>query len=150
MEDASGDPVRRYLVVANQTLGGRHLLQKVQECVSGGSCRFHVVVPATPSGEHLTWTEGEALAIAQRRLDRTLVTFREQGVEADGHVGDANPLLAIEDALRREEFDEIILSTLPPGMSRWLKLDLPHRVERSFEVPVTHLVADLEPEETEP
>jgi hypothetical protein len=150
MHDAADEPTRRYLVVANQTLGGKHLLKKVQECISGGSCRFHVVVPATPPGEHLTWTEGEALAIAQRRLDRALVTFGDQGVEADGHVGDANPLLAIEDALRREEFDEIILSTLPPGMSRWLKLDLPHRVERSFDVPVTHLVAELEPEETEP
>jgi hypothetical protein len=150
MKETAEESPRRYLVVANQTLGGKHLLRLVNECVSGGRCRFYVVVPATPPGEHLTWTEGEAQAIAQRRLDRALVTFRDNGVEADGHVGDANPLLAIEDALRREEFDEIILSTLPPGMSRWLKLDLPHRVERSFDVPVTHLVAELEPEETEP
>jgi hypothetical protein len=150
MSDAAEEPTRRYLVVANQTLAGKHLLQKLHESIAAGPCRFHVVVPATPPGEHLTWTEGEALAIAQRRLDRALVTFRDHGVEADGQVGDANPLLAIEDAMRREEFDEIILSTLPPGMSRWLKLDLPHRVERSFDVPVTHLVADLEPEESEP
>jgi hypothetical protein len=150
MNDAAEEPTRRYLVVANQTLGGKHLLRLVSECVAAGQCRFYVVVPATPPGEHLTWTEGEAQAIAQRHLDLALVTFRDHGVEADGHVGDANPLLAIEDALRREEFDEIILSTLPPGMSRWLKLDLPHRVERSFDVPVTHLVAELEAEETEP
>jgi hypothetical protein len=141
--------VRRYLVVANQTLGGKHLLRLVSEYMSGGSASFHVVVPATPPGEHLTWTEGEAQAIAQRRLDRALENFRDRGAEADGQVGDANPLLAIEDALRREKFDEIILSTLPPGASRWLKLDLLHRVERSFDVPVTHLVAELEPEEAE-
>lgn len=141
--------MRTYLVVANQTLGGKHLETKVQACVSEGPCRFHVVVPATPPDEHLTWTEGQAQAIAQRRLDAALVRFRELGVEADGHVGDGNPLLAIEDAIRRSEFDEIILSTLPPGMSRWLKLDLPHRVERSFDLPVTHLVADLEPETTD-
>jgi hypothetical protein len=150
MNDAADASTRRYLVVANQTLGGKHLLRLVHEYTAAGPCRFHVVVPATPPGEHLTWTEGEALAIAQQRLDRALVTFKDHGVEADGQVGDANPLLAIQDALRREEFDEIILSTLPPGMSRWLKLDLPHRVERSFDVPVTHLVAELEAEETEP
>jgi hypothetical protein len=149
MEDVVDESTRRYLVVANQTLGGKHLIRKVQECIAGGPARFHVVVPATPPGEHLTWTEGEAQAIAQRRLDSALVTFRDHGVEADGQVGDANPLLAIEDALRREEFDEIILSTLPAGVSRWLKLDLLHRVERSFDVPVTHLVAELEPEETD-
>jgi hypothetical protein len=143
------EPVRRYLVVANQTLGGEHLLDKARECSGEGPCAFHVVVPATPSGEHLTWTEGEALAIAQRRLDQALVKFREIGVEADGQVGDPSPLLAIQDALRRETFDEIILSTLPPGMSRWLKLDLPHRVERSFNLPVTHLIAELEPETSE-
>jgi hypothetical protein len=142
--------MRRFLVVANQTLGGEHLLRKIRDCVADGPCRFHVVVPATPPGEHLTWTEGEALAIAQRRLDSALSKFRELGVEADGHVGDSSPLLAIQDATRREEFDEIILSTLPPGASRWLKLDLPHRVERSFSVPVTHLIAELEPETNEP
>lgn len=141
--------MRRYLVVANQTLGGEHLLDKARECMEEGQCAFHVVVPATPSDEHLTWTEGEAQLIAERRLDRALVRFREIGVEADGHVGDASPLLAIEDALRRETFDEIILSTLPPGMSRWLKLDLPHRVERSFNLPVTHLIAELERETSE-
>jgi hypothetical protein len=149
MEDVVDESPRRYLVIANQTLGGKHLLQKIQECIAGGPARFHVVVPATPSGEHLTWTEGEAQAIAQRRLDRALESFRDRGAEADGQVGDANPLLAIQDALRREEFDEIILSTLPPGASRWLKLDLLHRVERSFDVPVTHVVAELEPEEAE-
>lgn len=141
--------VRRYLVVANQTLGGDHLLNKVRECSDSGPAGFHVVVPATPPGEHLTYTEGEAQAIAERRLDQALARFRELGVEVDGHVGDPSPLLAIEDALRKEEFDEIILSTLPPGMSRWIKLDLPHRVERSFNLPVTHLIAELEQEPTQ-
>jgi hypothetical protein len=141
--------MQRYLVVANQTLGGDHLLRKIRECAEAGPSRFHVVVPATPSDEHLTWTEGEANAIAQRRLDQALERIRQLGIEADGKVGDPSPLLAIQDALRLEEFDEIILSTLPPGLSRWLKLDLPHRVERSFDIPVTHLVAEMETESTE-
>jgi hypothetical protein len=132
--------VRRYLVVANQTLGGEHLIEKVRQCMEDGPCAFHIVVPATPSGEHLTWTEGEAVAIAQDRLNRALMRLEELGADASGEVGDKNPMLAVEDALREEQFDEIILSTLPPGVSRWLKLDLPSRVASHFGLPVTHLV----------
>src|SRR5207244_2840901 len=136
--------VRRYLVVANRTLGGQHLAEKVREYMGREPCRFHVVVPASPPEEH-AWTEAEARATAQARLDRALVRFRELGAEADGEVGDANPLMAIEDALRDETYDEIILSTLPPGPSRWLKLDLPHRAQARFGVPVTHLIGAEEP-----
>jgi hypothetical protein len=136
--------MRRYLVVANQTLGGEHLIERVRQCLADGPSRFHIVVPATPSSEHLTWTEGEATAIAQERLDRALRRFRELDAEASGEVGDKNPMLAIEDAMRDGQFDEIILSTLPPGVSRWLKLDLPSRVAGRFGLPVTHLVPNDE------
>lgn len=136
--------MRRYLVVANQTLGGEHLIERVRQCLAGGPCRFHIVVPATPTGEGFTWTEGEAMAVAQTRLDRALERFRELGADASGEVGDRNPMLAVEDALRDTQFDEIILSTLPPGISRWLKLDLPSRVASHFGLPVTHLVAEDE------
>jgi hypothetical protein len=138
--------MRSYLVVANQTLGGDHLMEKAREYAAAGPCRFHILVPATPPGDHLTWTEGEAHAIAERRLQRALERLRGLDVEVDGEVGDASPLQAIGDALRRGQFDEILLSTLPPGMSRWLKLDLPHRVERSFGVPVVHLVGEVDRE----
>ena len=135
----------RYLVVANQTLGGEHLETLVRECMADGGCSFHIVVPATPPGDHATWVEGKAKALARERLDRALARFRELGAEADGEVGDASPLLAIADAMRHGEFDEIILSTLHPGASRWLKMDLPHRVERQFGVPVRHVEAPREP-----
>ena len=137
--------MRRYLVVANQTLGGESLLEAIRARMAGGPCSFHVVVPATPPAEYLTWTEGDAAAIAQARLDRALARFGEVGADASGAVGDRNPILAIEDALRDQEFDEIILSTLPPGISRWLKLDLPSRVIDHFRLPVTHVVAEPEP-----
>lgn len=133
----------RYLVVANQTLGGEHLAEKVRECLRVGPCRFHVLVPASPPHDHATWTEGEAHEIAQRRLDAALARFRDLGAEADGEVGDPSPLEAIRDVLLREEFDEILLSTLPAGISRWLRQDLPHRVRR-FGLPVTHVVAEPE------
>jgi hypothetical protein len=136
--------MKRYLVVANQTLAGEHLIEKVRQLITERPCRFHVVVPATPPGEQLTWTEGEAAAIAQARLDRGLARFRALGAEVDGEVGDKDPILAIRDALEVGEFDEILLSTLPQGISRWLKLDLPSRVASHFQLPVTHLVGESE------
>ncbi|MDQ4004775.1 MAG: hypothetical protein M3135_00530 [Actinomycetota bacterium] len=139
--------MRRYLVVANQTLGGEHLVEKIRECIAAGPAGFHVLVPATPPQHHAVWTEGEAQAIAQRRLELALQRFRELGAEVDGEVGDENPLRAISDALRDDSFDEVILSTLPPGISRWLGQDLPHRVERGCELPVTHIISEPEPAE---
>lgn len=72
------------------------------------------------------------------RLHTALTRFKELDAETSGEVGDPDPLQAIADTLRERPFDEIILSTLPPGASRWLRQDLPHRVERSFSIPVTH------------
>jgi nucleotide-binding universal stress UspA family protein len=137
--------MRRYLVVANQTLGGEHLTGKVKALLAEGPCHFHVLVPATVPADHAVYTEGQAEAIAQRRLDDALARFRDMGAEADGEVGDASPFEAIADVLRDEQFDAIVLSTLPIGASRWLKQDLPHRVERSFGLPVTHIVGEPEP-----
>lgn len=136
--------MRRYLVIANQTLGGETLRSVLRERIAAGECSFHVVVPATPSGGHLTWTEGEAHAVAGQRLDDALAWIRDAGAQADGEVGDPKPVQAIGDALRTHPVDEIILSTLPPGLSRWLRQDLPHRVERTFGIPVTHVVAAAE------
>jgi hypothetical protein len=73
--------------------------------------------------------------------DTELDRLREIGAVADGAVGDANPLVAIEKAVLEQKFDEIILSTLPPGVSRWLALDLPHRVRRKFDLPLTVITA---------
>ena len=138
----------RYLVVANQTLGAEHLAAKVRECMAAGECSFHVVVPATHAREQLNWTEGAAQVIAQRRLEAALARFAELGTDADGEVGDPSPMLAIRDSLREIPYDGIILSTLPPGPSRWLKQDLPHRVERTFGVNVMHVAGKLEPVRT--
>ena len=131
----------RYLVVANQTLGAEQLSRKVRECQGAGPCTFHLLVPATPPHDHLTWVEGEAATIARDRLDLALVRLRKLGVSVDGAIGDPNPLLAIGDALRDAEFDHIILSTLPAGVSRWLKMDLPSRVEAAFGLPVSHIIS---------
>jgi hypothetical protein len=134
--------MRHYLVVGNQTLGGEHLKAKLMERVAEGPCTFHVVVPAShPSG---AWTDGEVRAMAQRRLIAALTAFGSLGAEVSGEVGDASPIRAIADVLLEEPFDEIILSTLPPGPSRWLRQDVVHRIQRTFAVPCTHVVADHE------
>ena len=111
-----------------------------------GPCHFTLLVPATPPAEHATWTEGGAKALASRRMEEALTRFRDAGADhADGVVGDAHPARAIDDVLLDRTFDEIILSTLPPGLSRWLKLDLPRRVEQRVGVPVTTVIGARQP-----
>lgn len=133
--------MRRYLVVANQTLGGAALAEEVHQRARAGPCAFHIVVPATRPSDHLVWTEGEAHAIARQRLEQALRWFDSQGLDATGAVGDAKPMLAIEDALIAQVFDGIILSTLPAGVSRWLRQDLPARVSRHFGLPMRHVIS---------
>lgn len=137
--------MRRYLVVANQTLGGEHLMEELRDLASEGRCRFHVVVPATPPQEQWVHTEGEAIAVAEDRLERAFARFGELDAEVSGEVGAERPLDAIRDAVRHDDYDGIVLSTLPAGISRWLGMDLPHRVERTFDLPVTHVVAEAQP-----
>jgi hypothetical protein len=137
------DP-RRILIVANQTAGGPHLQHVVRERMQAGACRFRLLVPATAPRDHV-WTEGQVVALAERRKDEAVSGLRELGADIDGVVGDASPVEAIGDTLLEESFDEIILSTLPPGASRWLRQDLPHRIERRFGRTVTLVVADQMP-----
>lgn len=134
--------MHRYLVVANQTLGGEPLFGKIRELARDGPAAFHVVVPATPPKDHV-WTEGEAAKVATSRLDSALERMAGLGLDADGEVGDGSPMLAIEDCMREHgPFDAIVLSTLPPRLSRWLKLDLPHRVESVFGLRVIHVIGE--------
>jgi cell pole-organizing protein PopZ len=136
--------MRRYLVVANQTVAGQHLQDKVAQCLAEGPCQFHLVVPATRPNHSLVWTEGQSIALARRRMQEAIQQLRAIGAEVDGEVGDQSPLTAVTDALRRQPFDEIILSTLPPGLSRWLAQDLPRRVRRLSNLPVTHIAARVD------
>jgi hypothetical protein len=131
--------VRRYLVIANQTLGGGHLLALLRELGAKPSS-FYVLVPASPPNDH-AWSDGETVAIAETRLEAALASFRAAGLDVEGgEVGDGRPMQAVTDLLERgERFDEIVLSTLPPGPSRWLRLDIEHRLA-SFGMPVRHVI----------
>ena len=134
--------MKRYLVVANQTLGGDHLLELLRERIAEGPCEVHTLVPATVDQTHWTSDEETDRDLARRRLDIALHRFADLGVDATGEVGDHLVVDAILDVLRREHFDEVILSTLPVSVSRWLRLDIVSRVERAVDVPVTHVIGE--------
>ena len=146
--------MRRYLVVANRTLGGPELVAAVRERIAEGPCEFYVVVPAVSSLSFaqaygvgvtaglpaLPLTEEQGVEQARERLAAEVDRIRREGAPASGEVGDPDPMRAIAAVLGVRAFDEIILATLPPGASRWLHLDLPSRVERRFATPLTHIV----------
>ena len=137
--------MRSYLIVANQTLTSRSLSDAITARLADGPVRTHVVVPLSPVGGRLTWDEQESHAVAQSRLDDVLMRLREMGAEADGEVGDRDPVMAVRDALRDREVDEVIVSTLPKGLSRWLGEDVPSRLRDSVPVPVV-VVTQSEPD----
>jgi hypothetical protein len=133
----------RYLVVANQTLGSEELQAELDRRHAAGPSSFHLLVPVThPSG---LWTEGQVHAQATERLDHSMRDLKARGFDVTGEVGDVSPVRAIGDVVLEHEFDEIVLSTLPPGPSRWLRQDVPHRVARTSRIPVTHIVAHSVP-----
>lgn len=134
--------MRSYLIVANLTLGGPHLLEAVTQRMEAGPARFHVLVPASYAPMAGTFVEADTRSEASARLEQMLTTLRDRDVEATGEVGDIRAIDATLDALRHADYDEIIVSTLPPNASRWLKLDLVSRLERAVPVPVTHIVAE--------
>jgi GABA permease len=129
--------MRSYLVVGNQTLDSPELEAAIADRGATGPVSFHIVVPATPIQRGLTWDEDEARKAAQARLDDALERFRSAGASVTGEIGHRDPVEATEDALRGREVDEVLLSTLPPGMSRWLGQDVPSRLKGSVAVPVT-------------
>ena len=132
----------RVLIVANRTAAGEALVEAVRRRASQGPARFHLVVPAIPHGLHrVVDPEVAGREEGQARLDVALPLLSEAaGSEVTGHVGDADPLAAIHDAVALDGFDEIIVSTLPRRLSRWLRLDLPSKA-RGLGLPVVHVEA---------
>jgi hypothetical protein len=129
------------MVVANVTATSRELLDTLRERAGRDRCRFTLVVPAPAVGS-------VGRDAAQRVLDEALSHWRGAGLEADGIVGDHDPIAAVTEAWDPQQFDEIVISTLPTGVSKWLQVDLPHRIEKSTGVSVIHVVA--EPQRREP
>ena len=141
---------RRILVVANETVGGATLVDEIHRRAEGVDEHVLVVSPALNSPlKHWVSDEDGARAAAAERLEQSLVRLRALGVNAEGEVGDADPLQAIEDALRTFGADEIIISTHPEGRSNWLERGVVDAARERFSPPITHVVVDLAAEREE-
>jgi hypothetical protein len=149
--------MHRYLVVANQTLDSDELETLVRERLAEGPAEFWLVVPATPVKDlasnampipmpvmggvaSLPAPPSEARRLAQVNLDSAIAKLTAAGGTVGGAVGDPDPVRAVAEAVSGREFDEIIVFTLPPRLSRWLHHDLPTRLQQTFHLPVTDVV----------
>ena len=145
------DDRRRILVLANETLGGTALRHEIAyRMAAGHEAEIYVVCPALNVSKIKHWVsdEDEARRQAQERLDQVVARLAREGIRVRGDIGDADPIQAMEDALRLYPAQEAIISTHPPGRSNWLERDVVQRARERFAVPVTHVVVDLEHEQS--
>lgn len=141
----SAEDERRILVVANETVGGGELRDAIQSAAGNRRASVLVVSPALNSKlRHWASDEDKARAEAEARLASSVGALEELGFIAAGEVGDADPLQAIEDALRTFGADQIIISTHPEGRSNWLERGVVTSARERFAVPIEHVVVDLQ------
>jgi len=126
------EPTRHVLVVAGRTARSEALRGALLARAAAGPAEFTLLLPGDGDGD------GEE----PRRLVEAVERLRADGLDVAGQLGDPDPLLAVTQVWDPREFDEIVLSTLPPGRSRWLAADLPGRVERATGVEVRRVVAE--------
>jgi hypothetical protein len=133
----SANPTR-VLVVAHKTAATQALLDAVRRRAMRGPCRFTLLVPNAAHGLHkVVDPEDQGASEAQSVIDEALPMLSEAvGSEVLGVLGDPDPVAAVHDAINLRGFDEVIISTLSPKISRWLKLDLPSKVS-GMGLPVT-------------
>jgi hypothetical protein len=138
--------VRTVLVVANETLGGRTLIDAVRARAAAGDVRFVLCVPQNRPRAGLVIYDDAVFDAAQARVDLAVSFLRAEGIDALGEVGDPDPYTAAIDAVREHHPDEIVISTYPETRSGWLRRDLVERVREASGLPVEHIVADIDTE----
>jgi hypothetical protein len=143
-----GDGKFRLLVIANETVGGEALLEEIRGRCAGRRCEIRVVTPALASSRASHWASDvdEAIELARQRMELSLLAIQDLGLKAKGEIGDSEPNVAIEDALRVFPADEIVISTHPPDRSRWLERGVVDRAREQIDLPITHVVVDLRAE----
>jgi hypothetical protein len=127
----------RILVVANRTAESPELLEALK--AKGTEHEYVLVVPGAGGRLQKAADPDAAREHAEPHLDAALEKFRAEGLNVEGTVGDSDPVAAVQDAANFSQFDEIIISTLPLRVSKWVKLDLPSKAERATGLPVTHI-----------
>jgi hypothetical protein len=145
MSPAADIASRTILVVANETLGGRDLLDAVRERADADT-RFILCVPQSRPKSGLVVYHDAVFDAAQVRVDLALEVIRAMGIRAIGEVGDPDPFTATLDAVREYSPEEIIISTYPEARSGWMRRDLIERVREATGLPVTHLAQDIDAE----
>jgi hypothetical protein len=138
--------VKTVLVIANETLGGRSLLDAVRARAAEGDVRFVLCVPQNRSRSGLVVYDDAVFDAAQARVDLALEFIRAEHIQAIGEVGDPDPYTATIDAVHEYRPSEIIISTYPETRSGWLRRDLIDRVRDASGLPVEHVVADPDTE----
>ena len=131
----------RVLVVANRTAASDELLEAVVGRVEKGPAEFFLVVPATPRGASWMTDMSSGTVAAEDSLQRALERWQGAGLTCMGRIGDADALAAACDAVNDGDFDEVIVSTLPKHVSKWLHVDLPHKVAHATGLPTEHVTA---------
>jgi hypothetical protein len=147
-----GDGKHRVLVVANETVEGEALIEEIRARCRDRECRILVVTPALASSRASHWASDvdEAMELARQRMELSLIAIKELGLKARGEIGDSDPNVAIEDALRVFPADEIVISTHPPQRSRWLENRVVERAREEIDLPITHVVVDVVAERAVP
>ena len=135
--------MKRILVVANETVAGKPLIEAVKRHAEGEEIHVHVICPQNQPKHGYVIYEDHVRDATENRLQMTLALLKDAGIDADGEVMDPDPYSAIMDALGQEDYDEIIISTHPETRSGWLRQGLVDRVERAAGRPVEHVVVDL-------
>ena len=120
----------KLLVIANRTVDSDELCAALRARAEAGRIEVTLVAPADTARQPIA-----------RRLERAVERLETSGIPVVGHVGHPDPLVAVMEAWDPRRFDEVIVATLPTDVSRWLALDLPHRIERLTDARVTHVVA---------
>ena len=138
--------MKRILVVANETVAGKPLIDAVRARAGGDEVDVHVICPQNQPKHGYVIYDSMVREAAENRLRMTLALLHEAGIEAHGEVMDPDPYAAIMDALGEHDYDEIIISTHPETRSGWLREGLVDRVRRAARRPVEHVVVDLDAE----
>jgi hypothetical protein len=131
------------LVLANETIGGEALLNRILGRNKEGDAKFFIVVPKTKPRFGNVIYDDAVRSSAQVRVDLACAFARQEGIEATGEVGDEDPFNAAMDAIDEFKIDEVIVSTHPSSSSGWMRRDLPERIQSESGLPVEHIVVDI-------